>query len=146
MSVENIVGTRVLGIAIEIHRELGPGLLESVYEAVLEREINQAGLGVERQVVVPITYKGQRFNEGFRADLIVEGAVLLELKSTERLVPAHRKQVQTYLRLAGLRLGYLLNFGEAVLRDGITRCVNGLEEPTQSVNQRTRRSDTLDSA
>jgi GxxExxY protein len=79
-------------------------------------------------VPVPIVYKDLRFDEGFRADLIVAGKVLLELKSVERVSPAHKKQVQTYLRLTGRKLGYLLNFGEAVLKDGITRCVNGLEE------------------
>jgi GxxExxY protein len=83
---------------------------------------------VQRQVPVPIVFKGIRFDEGFRADIIIENKVLLELKSVERIVPAHKKQVQTYLRLTGLKLGYLLNFGEAVLKSGITRCVNGLEE------------------
>ena len=125
---ENEIGTLVLNAAIEVHRELGPGLLESVYEAVLARELSLRGLAVERQVSVPILYKEMRFDEGFRADLIVEGKVLLELKSVERVTPAHKKQVQTYLRLTGRKLGYLLNFGEAVLKEGITRCVNGLED------------------
>jgi GxxExxY protein len=84
-------------------------------------------LKLERQVPVPIIYKGIRFDEGFRAD-IVENLVLLELKSVERIIPAHRKQVHTYLRLTGLKLGYVLNFGEAILKNGIARCVNGLEE------------------
>ena len=125
---ENEIGTLILAAAIEVHRELGPGLLESVYEVVLAQELTLRGLAVERQVAVSIVYKGLRFEEGFRADLIVEGKVLLELKSVERVTPAHKKQVQTYLRLTGLKLGYLLNFGEAVLKDGITRCVNRLEE------------------
>jgi len=125
---ENEIGTRVIEAAITVHRELGPGLLESVYEVVLARELKDLGLNVERQVPVPITYKGVRFDEGFRADLIVENKVLLELKSVERMMPAHKKQVQTYLKLTGLKLGYLLNFGEDVLKSGITRCVNGLEE------------------
>ena len=125
---ENEIGTRVIEAAIEIHRELGPGLLESVYEVVLARELSGRGLKVARQVSVPIEYKGIRFDEGFRADLIVEDKVILELKSVEHVDPAHKKQVQTYLRLTGCRLGYLLNFGEEVLRTGITRCVNGLEE------------------
>ncbi len=125
---ENQFGTLVLNAAIEVHRELGPGLLESVYEVVLAKELALRGLTVERQVPVPIVYKGIYFDEGFRADLIVNGKVLLELKSVERVTPAHKKQVQTYLRLTGLRLGYLLNFGEAVLKDGITRCVKGLED------------------
>ena len=125
---ENQIGTLVLNAAIEVHRELGPGLLESVYEVVLAREISLRGLAVERQVSVPIVYKDLRFDEGFRADLIVAGKVLLELKSVERVTPAHKKQLQTYLRLTGTKLGYVLNFGEAVLKDGITRCVNGLED------------------
>lgn len=125
---ENELGTLILAAAIEVHRELGPGLLESVYEVVLARELSSRGLAVERQVPVPIVYKGLRFEEGFRADLIVAGKVLLELKSVERVTQAHKKQVQTYLRLTGLNLGYLLNFGEAVLKEGITRCVNRLEE------------------
>jgi GxxExxY protein len=118
----------VIEAAISVHRELGPGLLESVYEVVLARELKDLGLNVERQVPVPITYKGVRFDEGFRAYLIVENKVLLELKSVERMMPAHKKQVQTYLKLTGLKLGYLLNFGEDVLKSGITRCVNGLED------------------
>ena len=111
-----------------LHRELGPGLLEAVYEVILARELSDRGLRVQRQVPVPIVFKGIRFDEGFRADIIIENKVLLELKSVERIVPAHKKQVQTYLRLTGLKLEYLLNFGEAVLKSGITRCVNGLEE------------------
>jgi GxxExxY protein len=125
---ENEIGTQVLAAAIEVHRELGPGLLESVYEVVLSRELMDRGLRISRQVAVPIEYKGLRFEEGFRADLIVEDRVLLELKSVERVTAAHKKQVQTYLRLTGLKLGCLLNFGEATLKDGITRCVNQLEE------------------
>jgi GxxExxY protein len=125
---ENDIGTQVLETAINVHRELGPGLLETVYEVVLARELSDLDLLVERQVQVPIIYKGIKFNEGFRADIIVEKKILLELKSVERIMPAHKKQVQTYLKLTGLKLGYLLNFGEAVLKGGITRCVNGLEE------------------
>ena len=125
---ESGIGTKVLEAATNVHRELGPGLLETVYEVILARELSDDGLKVERQVPVPIIYKGIRFEEGFRADIIVEKKVLLELKSVETISPAHKKQVQTYLRLTGLKLGYLLNFGEAVLKSGITRCVNGLEE------------------
>src|SRR5215203_3073747 len=108
---ENEIGTLILAAAIEVHRELGPGLLESVYEVVLARELSNHGLAIARQVPVPIVYKGLRFEEGFRADIVVAGKVLLELKSVERVTPAHKKQVQTYLRLTGLKLGYLLNFG-----------------------------------
>ena len=125
---ENEIGTIVVGAAIAIHRELGPGLLESVYEVVLARVLEDKGLKVERQVSVPIEYRGIRFDEGFRADIIVEGKVILELKSVERVIGAHKKQVQTYLRLTGCKLGYLLNFGDALMKNGITRCVNGFEE------------------
>jgi GxxExxY protein len=124
---ENEIGTVVIELAIAVHQELGPGLLETVYEVVLARELQDRGLKVERQVCVPIQYKGIRFDEGFRADIIVDGIVILELKSVER-VTAHKKQVQTYLRLTGCKLGYLLNFGEALMKSGVTRCVNGLEE------------------
>ncbi len=125
---ENDIGTLVIEVAIAVHRELGPGLLETVYEIVLARELGERGLKVDRQIPVPISYKGMGFDEGFRADLIVENKVILELKSVERTTAAHKKQVQTYLRLTGCKLGYLLNFGEEVMKTGITRCVNGLEE------------------
>jgi len=114
--------------AVLVHRELGPGLLEIVYEAALAYELTQRGMSIQRQVLVPVVYRGIRFDEGFRADLIVENKVVVELKSVERASPAHRKQIQTYLRLAGCKLGYLLNFGEALMKSGITRAVNGLEE------------------
>ena len=125
---ENEIGTKVLEAAIQVHRELGPGPLETVYEVTLVRELSDLGMSAQRQVEVPIIYKNIRFEEGFRADIIVENAVLLELKSVERVAPTHKKQVQTYLKLTGLKLGYLLNFGEAVLKNGITRCVNGLTD------------------
>jgi len=125
---ENEIGTVVVESAVAVHRELGPGLLETVYEAILSRELQERGLNVERQVAVAIEYKGLVFDEGFRADIIAEGKVVLELKSVEHVTAAHRKQVQTYLRLTGCKLGYLLNFGEALMKDGITRCVNGLED------------------
>ena len=103
------------------------GLLESVYEAILTKELELRGLRVRRQIPVPIRYKDMHFDEGFRADLIVEDKVIIELKSVEKVTAAHRKQLQTYVRLTGLKLGYLLNFGEALMKDGITRAVNGLE-------------------
>ncbi len=131
---ENEIGTITLAAAIAVHRELGPGLLESVYEVILARELIDRGLTVERQAPVSIVYKGIRFDEGFRADIIVAGKVILELKSVERVTAAHKKQVQTYLRLTGCKLGYLLNFGESVMKTGITRCVNGLEEPPLCVS------------
>ena len=125
---ENEIGTIVIESSIAVHRELGPGLLETVYEVVLFRELQDRGLKVERQVSVPIEYKGMRFVEGFKADIIVDDKVVLELKSVERVAASHKKQVQTYLRMTGCKLGYLLNFGEALMKHGITRCVNGLEE------------------
>ncbi len=111
--------------AVELHRNLGPGLLETVYEVTLARALERRGLRVERQVGIAIEYQGTKFDEGFRADLIVEGKVIVELKSLERVTPAHKKQLLTYLRLSGLKLGYLLNFGEALMREGITRTING---------------------
>ena len=126
--IEEELSHKVIGIALEIHRELGPGLLESVYEAILFAELKKIGLEVKRQKVFPLEYKGARFEEAFRVDLLVEGKVVLEIKSVECLNNAHKKQVLTYLRCMGLRLGLLLNFGEATLRQGITRVVNGLPE------------------
>ena len=125
---ENEIGTLVIAAAIAVHRGLGPGLLYSVYEIILARELNDRGLKVERQVPVSIQYRGMRFDEGFRADMIVEDKVILELKSVEQVTRAHRKQLQTYLRLTGCKLGYVLNCAEEVMKTGITRCVNGLEE------------------
>jgi len=127
---ENKIGSIVVDCAVALHRDLGPGLLETVYEVTLARALERRELNVERQVAVPIEYEGERFVEGFRADLIVEGKGLLELKSVERVTPAHKKQLLTYLRLTGLKLGYLLNFGEALMRDGITRTINGSLDPT----------------
>lgn len=125
---ENEIGTMIVEAAIAVHRELGPGLLESVYEIALVHVLRELGLNVERQIPIPIKFRGVEFDEGFRADVLVEGKVIVELKSVERTSPAHKKQIQTYLRLTGFKLGYLLNFGEELMKNGITRCVNGLEE------------------
>jgi GxxExxY protein len=125
---ENEIGSEVIDSAIAVHRELGPGLLETVYEVALTHELIARGLSVNRQVPIPIEYKGMTFTEGFRADIVVNTTVILELKSVEKVTPAHKKQIQTYLRLSRCKLGYLLNFGEALMKKGITRCVNGLEE------------------
>ena len=125
---ENEIGKVILDFAIAVHKELGPGLLESVYEIVLAYELQQRGLRVNRQVPIPIRYKAMIFDEAFRADLVVEEKVIVELKSVERVSEAHKKQVQTYLRLTGCKLGFLLNFGEALMKRGITRVVNGLED------------------
>ena len=129
MSENEIGSIIVVDSAVDLHRNLGPGLLETVYEVTLARALERRGLGVQRQVAVPIEYQGETFSEGFRADLIVEKLVIVELKSIERVTPAHKKQLLTYLRLTGLKLGYLLNFGEALLRDGITRTINGSIDP-----------------
>ena len=125
---ENEIGTIVVDAAIEIHRELGPGLLELVYETVLCKVLQERGLPTQRQLSIPIEFRGTRFDEGFRADLLVGNKVILELKSIESVSAVHKKQVQTYLRLTGCRLGYLLNFGELLMKNGITRCVNKLPE------------------
>jgi len=122
---ENQIGTIIVESAIELHRNLGPGLLETVYEITLAHALELRGLKVERQVGVKIVYGGHVFEEGFRADLIVEGRVIIELKSVERVTAAHKKQLLTYLRLTGLKLGYLLNFGEALMKNGITRTIHG---------------------
>jgi GxxExxY protein len=126
---ENEIGSIIVDSAVELHRNLGPGLLETVYEVTLARSLERRGLAVRRQVGVDIKYQGEVFSEGFRADLIVGDLVIVELKSIERVTPAHKKQLLTYLRLSGLKLGYLLNFGEALMRDGITRTINGSIDP-----------------
>ncbi|MBP7051937.1 MAG: GxxExxY protein [Phycisphaerae bacterium] len=125
---ENEIGTIVIEESISLHRELGPGLLEFVYEVCLADALERRGLTVQRQMPVAIEYRGIRFEEGFRADMVLDGKVILELKSVEKTTKAHEKQVHTYLRLTGLKLGYLLNFGEALMKNGIERIVNGLEE------------------
>jgi GxxExxY protein len=124
----NEVSRLVIDTAIDIHRKLGPGLLESVYLVILVHELRKRGLQVEKEVPVPVVWDNVRFDAGFRADLIVEGLVIVELKSLEAVAPVHKKQLLTYLRLADKRLGLLLNFGEEALKDGIHRVVNGLEE------------------
>lgn len=126
---ENKLGEKILDFAFEIHTELCPGLLETVYEVVLARELRKIGLNVQRQKPIPIAYRGIRFDEGFRADLIVEDRVIVELKSIEALAPVHAKQVLTQLRLTNLRLGYLINFGEEHLKRRIKRLANKLTEP-----------------
>ena len=125
---ENEIGMVVVDAAISVHRELGPGLLESVYEAVLADELTERGLQVVRQVVVPIFYRGKQIDDGYRADIVANGLVVLELKSIEAIKDVHKKQLLTYLKLSGMKLGYLLNFGEAVMKKGIVRIVNGLPE------------------
>lgn len=125
---ENEVAKEIVDAAYKIHTALGPGLLETVYEVVLVHELKKRGLQVVRQEPIPIQYGSIRFEEGFRADLIVDDKVIVELKSVESVSPVHKKQLLTYLRLANKRLGLLINFGEELIRDGITRVVNGLPE------------------
>lgn len=122
---ENEIGKIIVDTAVRLHIDLGPCLLESVYEALLAHRLQQAGLKVARQVPIAFEFDGIRFDEGFRADLIVEDRVIIELKSVENVNPAHKKQVLTYLKLTGLKLGYLLNFGAAVMKDGVYRIING---------------------
>ena len=123
---EDQIGKIIVDCAIRLHQALGPGLLESVYELTLARQLERQGLEIRRQVPVPIEFEGQRFVEGFRADMIVSEKVIVELKSVQNLNASHKKQLLTYLRLTDLRLGFLLNFGESLMKDGITRVVNGL--------------------
>ena len=127
---EDEIGDVVVDEAISIHRAVGAGLLERVYEVLLAHALERRGLGVERQVPIPIECLGHRFDEGFRADVVVGRKVILELKSCRSVIRAHQKQLLTYLRLSNTRLGYLLNFGEPLMKDGITRIVNGLEKTT----------------
>ncbi len=126
MKTENEIAKDVLNAAFKVHTNLGPGLLESVYEAVLAYELTKRGVVAQRQVPIPIRYEELSFEEGFRADLLVGGRVIVELKSVEGLVPVHAKQVLTQQRLSGHRLGLLINFGEIHLKDGIKRLANGL--------------------
>jgi GxxExxY protein len=125
---ENEVAKAIVDAAFKIHSTLGPGLLESVYEALLARELENRGLRVLRQHPVPVVYEGLHLREGFRADLIVEGLVIVELKSVDELAPIHWKQLLTYLRLANKRLGLLINFNVELIKDGIRRVVNDLPE------------------
>jgi len=123
---ENELSKIIVNSCFQIHIELGPGLFESVYEECLYYELVQQGLLVERQKELPVVYKGIKMEIGFRTDLIVEQKVIVEIKSVELIAPVHQKQVLTYLRLTGLKLGLLINFNEALIKDGIQRIVNNL--------------------
>jgi GxxExxY protein len=125
---ENAIAKEIVDAAFRIHTALGPGLLESVYDAVLAFELGRRGLRTTRQQPIPVIYENIRIDTGFRADLVVEDKVIVEVKSVELLTPVHKKQLLTYLRLADKRLGLLINFHVALIKDGITRVVNGLEE------------------
>lgn len=128
MQKENEIASIIVDTAYRIHLVLGPGLLESAYEAVMLYELQKQGLAVAAQVLVPVVYEEVHLDTGFRADLIVEDQVIVELKSIEKTTPIHKKQLTTYLRLSGKRLGLLINFGEELIKNGITRIVNGLPE------------------
>ena len=124
---ENEIATIIVDTPFRIHRDLGPGLFETVYERIMEAELMKRGLKVERQKPIPIVYDGVHFEAGFRCDLLVQDKVIVEVKSIEALNPVHKKQVLTYLRFADKRLGLLINFNVALIKDGIVRLVNRLE-------------------
>jgi GxxExxY protein len=124
---ENDIARIVVDVAFKIHKRLGPGLFESVYVAVLVYELTARGLKVETEVPIPVVYEGVRLEVGFRADLIVEDKIIVEVKSIEQVAAVHKKQLITYLKLADKRLGLLINFGAPIIKEGITRVVNGLE-------------------
>lgn len=129
MSVpENEISRQIIGAAIEVHRALGPGLLEGIYQQCLAHELTLRGLSFEREGPLPVQYKGIHLDCGYRVDLIFEGRVVVELKAVESLLPVHASQVLTYLKLTGCRLGLLINWNVPVLRDGIRRVVLGLDE------------------
>lgn len=123
---ENELSAIIVDTCFQIHVELGPGLLESVYEEILSYELRGKGLFVTRQQEIPVVWHENQLPLGFRADLIVENKVLIEIKSIETIAPVHQKQVLTYLKLTGLKLGLLINFNEALIKNGITRIVNKL--------------------
>ena len=123
---ENQLAAIIVNKCYEIHVALGPGLLESVYEEILHFELIKEGWKVERQKAMPVTWRNKKMNLGFRADLIIEDKVIIELKSVAKIVPVHPKQLLTYLKITGLKLGLLINFNEVLIKNGITRIVNNL--------------------
>jgi len=123
---ENEISAVIIHSCFTIHQKLGPGLLESVYEEILAYELSEAGLRFTRQTGLPVYYKGIKLEIGFRADLIVEDKVIVEIKSVENIAPVHPKQLLTYLRITGLKLGLLINFNQALIKTGIHRVVNNL--------------------
>jgi GxxExxY protein len=125
---ENDIAREIVDAAFHLHCELGPGLLESVYEVLLARSLERRGLAVERQKPIRFAYAGLKFDEGFRVDLMVDDRVIVELKSVEELHPSHKKQLKTYLKLADKRLGLLINFGAPLIKDGISRVALNLPE------------------
>jgi len=125
---ENDIAKQVVDVAYNLHSRIGPGIFEVVYEVTMEHELKKRGFSVRRQVPIPIVWDGLKFVEGFKADMIVNDKVILELKSIEKLLPVHAKQLLTYLRLTDMRLGLLINFGEEFIKNGIKRVVNNLPE------------------
>jgi GxxExxY protein len=123
---ENEIGSIVVDTAVHLHKKIGPGLLESVYENILMNLLLKKGLHVQRQILIPIEFEGEHFDEGFRADLFVEGKVIIELKSIEKINPVHKKQLLTYLKLTNTKLGFILNFGADLMKHGIERVINGI--------------------
>jgi GxxExxY protein len=123
---ENEIAKQIVDVAFKIHTTFGPGLLESVYETIMAYELQKRGLRVQRQQAIPVIYEDVRMDLGFRADLIVEGKVVVEIKSVEAIAPVHKKQLLTYLRLTDKRLGLLINFNVELIKNGISRVVNGL--------------------
>jgi GxxExxY protein len=136
LETDEITG-QVVDAAFKLHTRLGPGLLESVYELVLARELERRGLTVERQKPVSFEFDGLRFDDAFRIDLLIEGCVVVELKSVETLAPVHSKQILTYLRLLNLPVGLLINFGAATMKEGLHRVVNNYQ-PSSSAPPRLR--------
>lgn len=124
----NTLSNRIIGAAIEVHKALGPGLLESAYEECLCHELTLKGLSAEQQKSLPVIYKGKKLDCGYRLDIVVQKLIILELKSCDKIEPIHKAQILTYLKLSGLSLGLLLNFNVPVMRDGIVRVVNKLKE------------------
>ena len=122
---ENEIGKIIVDTAVKLHKDLGSGLLESVYEVILMKLLAKKGLSVQRQVSIPIEFDGEHFDEGFRIDLFIEGKVIIELKSVEKITDAHKKQLLTYMKLTNTKLGYILNFGAGLMKDGIVRIING---------------------
>jgi GxxExxY protein len=125
---ENAIARQTVDAAYRVHTVLGAGLLESVYEAALAYELEKRGLRVTRQQAIPVVYEEVRIHAGFYADLVIEGELIVEIKALEIIAPVHKKQLLTYLRMADKRLGLLINFNVALIKDGITRIVNGLNE------------------
>lgn len=126
--LENKIARQIVDAALHVHKTLGPGLLESVYKAVLSYELKKRGFSVEQQVSIPVAYESVEIETGFRADLIIEDKIIIELKSVDKIHDVHKKQLLTYLKISNKQLGFLINFNELLLKNGITRIVNGLPE------------------